>query len=499
SGDSERALSRLVSFASTRPAHFSVWRLLARDEHQRNVRLLAELFSLNESLSQGLIGFPHTQGRAEDASFTFLADASLDSPPSATQIQAHFEDEMAKVRPDATVEEFDATMNHARHRILSQIALHDLAHQPDAAEIGIRLSDLADEVLRRMLRDLAARNLVPLRRSGCRFDLAILALGKLGMRFMDFGSDLDLVFVFRPVDAEGASTEQLREHATRVGVQMMSRLRSRAGGARLYDVDTRLRPSGRQGLLVSSGEAFTRYQRGALPVWERLASLWIRPIFAARFGDDTADATDREAIMDWAARLASDTRSALVAAQLPPAQVAAETAKILQRVFHENSRESRTARLPVDNMRTLLEQIGAGAAPQVVLDAKLAPGSCLDLELGVGALLLSHSTTLAQLDSTSPSHLSSVLDALDNSGAIRPSEAEDLRSAYAFLRKLLNRLRMDAHKLGDDSADSFSTHSPRLPRVARRMGIEDETALLRQFLEHRIAVRSILNARSLPR
>ncbi len=493
SGDSERALSRMVAFSSARPAHFSVWRLLARDEHQRIVRLLADLFSLNESLSQGLIGFPHTKGRPEEASFTFLAEASLDAPLTSAQISAHFSATMARLPDGCSADEVDAALNHTRHRMLTQIALHDLAHQPSAADVGARLADLADEVLRRMLEDLKHRASSTRGEPGGGFDLAVLALGKLGMRFMDFGSDVDLVFVFRPRDPQTSSAEQVRPYATRIGVEMMSRLRSRAGGARLYDVDTRLRPSGRQGLLVSSSDAFSRYQRGPLPVWERLASLWIRPIAAARFGADPAAPSSDAEVSEWSSRLASDTREAIMCAQMEPDQITNDTNQILDRIFHETSREPRTTRSPVEAMRSMLDQIGAGATPHTILDAKLGPGACLDFELMAAALFLRHRETLRGVHTPPAPHISAVIDALEGIDAIGPSEAEDLRSAYAFLRKFLNRLRMDAHRLGDGSADSFAINSPRLPRVARRMGIEDQTALVRQFLEHRIAVRSILN------
>lgn len=499
SGDAERALSRMVSFSSGRPAHFSVWRLLARDEHQRIVRLLADLFSLNDSLSQGLIGFPHTRGRAEDASFTFLADASLDSPLTSKKITEHFTEQMSRLHAEYSVDEVDGALNHTRHRLLTHIALHDLAHQPPAQEVGARLADLADEVLRRMLEDLVLRNAAALNEAGVCFDLTVLALGKLGMRFMDFGSDLDLVFVFQPCEPHRVSSEQVREYATRVGVQMMSRLRSRAGGAQLYDVDTRLRPSGRQGLLVSSRDAFSRYQRSPLPVWERLASLWIRPVAVARFGADPTERLGDDEVSRWASGLASETRDAIMSADLQPEQIATDTAQILNRVFRETSRETRTMRSSLEQMRTMLDEVGSEMAPHAVLDAKLGPGACLDFELGVGALFLRHREALKGLDTPPLSRVSSVIDALQKIDVLCSSQASDLRSAYAFLRKFLNRLRMDAHKLGDGSADSFSTNSPRLPRVARRMGIEDETALVRQFLEHRIAVHSILNALLPPR
>jgi glutamate-ammonia-ligase adenylyltransferase len=499
SGDSERALSRMVSFAAGRPAHFTVWRLLARDEHQRTVRLLADLFSLNDSLSQGLLGFPHARGRVEDTSFTFLIEASLDAPLTPRQIGEHFDAAMKPLHEQCPADEVDAVLNHTRHRVLTQMALHDLAHQPPAEEIGARLADLADEVLRRMLEDQVRRYNAAHGSRGDSFDLAVLALGKLGMRFMDFGSDLDLVFVFRPRDPDTASARDVRQDATRIGIEMMSRLRNRAGGTRLYDVDTRLRPSGRQGLLVSSGEAFSRYQRGSLPVWERLASLWIRPITAASFGAGSAPSSTGRGVAAWADELCREAKDAIVSATFEPEQLTTDTQQILGRIAAEVSRETRTTRPPIEAMRDTLHKIDAGEAPDITLDAKLGAGACLDFELTAGALFLRHRDRWLADEDNTPSDICAMIDALHTMAVIDGQEASKMHSAYGFLRKLLNRLRMDAYKLGDGSADSFALNSPRLPRVARRMGIEDETALVRQFLEHRIAVRSILNERLLRR
>ena len=100
------------------------------------------------------------------------------------------------------------------------------------------------------------------RQRGKTLNLAVIAFGSLGAAEMHYHSDLDLVFLYADEDRE-------REHAaTRLVQKLMHWLTTPGGGQRLYAIDTRLRPNGRSGTLVSSMSAFASYQQQHAWVWE---------------------------------------------------------------------------------------------------------------------------------------------------------------------------------------------------------------------------------------
>ncbi|MGH9392944.1 MAG: hypothetical protein ACRD1E_02155, partial [Terriglobales bacterium] len=97
--------------------------------------------------------------------------------------------------------------------------------------------------------------------------LAVLALGRLGLRELDLQSDLDLVFV-------AASSE--REAASRAAASFIQILTAYTQAGSLYAVDTRLRPGGREGELVQTRESLSQYFRQRAGAWEAVSYLKAR-------------------------------------------------------------------------------------------------------------------------------------------------------------------------------------------------------------------------------
>ena len=90
-------------------------------------------------------------------------------------------------------------------------------------------------------------------------------MGKLGGREIGYGSDLDLFFVYDAADDAAA------ERFVRTAQRVMRLLEAPHADGPGYELDTRLRPSGSQGLLVVSLDAFARYQNERAEAWERQA------------------------------------------------------------------------------------------------------------------------------------------------------------------------------------------------------------------------------------
>jgi glutamate-ammonia-ligase adenylyltransferase len=132
-------------------------------------------------------------------------------------------------------------------------------------EISLLLSAIAEVVTRRAL--VAARESV----GASPPPLAVVALGKLGGREFTYESDLDIIFL-HDGPTEGLAT------SSRVAQRLISYVSTLTGAGLGYRVDARLRPSGRQGTLVTSLPAFERYQREEAATWEHLALVRARAI-----------------------------------------------------------------------------------------------------------------------------------------------------------------------------------------------------------------------------
>ena len=293
------------------------------------------------------------------------------------------------------------------------------------------------------------------------FRLAVLTLGKFGMQAMDYGSDLDLMFVFEP--EPGLAPSLAREAAQRVSRKLLARLEDRSGGLRLYEVDMRLRPSGRQGLLVSSLTGFRAYHERPLEVWERLALVRLRAVAEQRFGPPTDAQVEalpgaRALPGPLAREVLDEVIPASVFAAGDPGAIASRTWQLKQRIEAELARETRDQ-----------------------WDIKTGVGGCLELELLVSALQLRHEVRARDIPTA--------LRELAALGALQRGEAEDLDTSYRFLRRLLNRLRMSRGSERGHS-DRLTVNSPRLTALARRMGLADRDALLATLSHERASVRA---------
>jgi len=100
--------------------------------------------------------------------------------------------------------------------------------------------------------------------------MAIIGYGSLGAGELAYDSDLDIVFLFEPSDemSDGSRPLPVERYYARMAQRVLSFLTVMTPSGRLYEVDTRLRPNGRAGSLVSSVNAFREYQLNAAWTWE---------------------------------------------------------------------------------------------------------------------------------------------------------------------------------------------------------------------------------------
>ena len=129
-------------------------------------------------------------------------------------------------------------------------------------------------------------------------ELAVIAYGSLGACALGFDSDLDLIFLYQPTKelSDGARPMAAERYHTGVARRMLSFLSATTSSGRLYSIDARLRPNGRSGLLVSSEEAFKRYQLEQAWVWELQALTRARPVAGDKTTMETFAATRKLAL-----------------------------------------------------------------------------------------------------------------------------------------------------------------------------------------------------------
>ncbi|HEY4972495.1 MAG TPA: hypothetical protein VII41_02740, partial [Steroidobacteraceae bacterium] len=116
-------------------------------------------------------------------------------------------------------------------------------------------------------------------------NICAIGYGKLGGMELGYASDLDLVFLH---DSHGEQQETAADRPidnqlffVRLAQRIVHLLTMHSAAGRLYEVDVRLRPSGKGGLLITSIEAFTEYQRREAWTWEHQALLHARSVAGA--------------------------------------------------------------------------------------------------------------------------------------------------------------------------------------------------------------------------
>ncbi len=176
----------------------------------------------------------------------------------------------------AEVADYEKKLDAARRWMKEwhfRIGVHHLRGLIDAFEAGKSYADLAEAVIGPVWQaageEFARRHGPPPGRGA-----VLVGMGSLGAGRLNAGSDLDLIVIY---DAAGEAESQgpkplgARAYFARLTQAMVTALTAPMAEGRLYEVDMRLRPSGRQGPVATSWEAFRSYQEGEAWTWEHLA------------------------------------------------------------------------------------------------------------------------------------------------------------------------------------------------------------------------------------
>ncbi|MHB9027132.1 MAG: [protein-PII] uridylyltransferase family protein [Candidatus Latescibacterota bacterium] len=139
------------------------------------------------------------------------------------------------------------------------------------------LTAVAESIVRSAYERALARSGAPSRGSRQGNAFSVIAAGRLGAGMMDFGSDLDLIFIYRGT-GEPADEALLAEKSIRLAQNMLALLAGGSGAQRIYEVDARLRPEGGGSVLATSLDGYRKYLQTRAQEWERLAMTRARAV-----------------------------------------------------------------------------------------------------------------------------------------------------------------------------------------------------------------------------
>ena len=222
-------------------------------QYPQALRRVADLMSASRWGAQFLTRHPILLDEMLDA-------RNLDTTPDWKAFRASLGAELEALEPD--MERQMDVMREQHHAQVFRLLTQDLAGLLTVEKLADHLSELADIMLDLTL-PLCWRRIKIRHREDPKF--AVISYGKLGGKELGYASDLDIVFLFDDDAPEAA------EVYTRLAQRTNTWLSSQTAAGQLFDTDLRLRPNGESGLIVTSLEAFRKYQLESAWVWEHQA------------------------------------------------------------------------------------------------------------------------------------------------------------------------------------------------------------------------------------
>jgi glutamate-ammonia-ligase adenylyltransferase len=219
-----------------------------------------------------------------------LDERSLTELPDRHALEVDLEDRLARV--DATdPERLVEALAQFKRAAVFRVAIADLSGTLPLMRVSDRLTDIAELIIEKAMQQAWQQMTQAFGVPTCRDaeqsprrDVRVCAIGygKLGGIELGYGSDLDLVFLHDSVGLEQETTGDRpidnQIFFVRLAQRIVHILTVHSAAGRLYEVDVRLRPSGKGGMLITQIDAFADYQRSEAWTWEHQALLHARAV-----------------------------------------------------------------------------------------------------------------------------------------------------------------------------------------------------------------------------
>jgi glutamate-ammonia-ligase adenylyltransferase len=421
SPDPDLALTNLERFMAVIATRSSYYALLA--ENRQTIKLLVSLFGMSEFLSKILITHPE-----------LLDSLVARTGSSVVKTMETMQEELAVMleQSDYYEDRLDILRRYRNEEFL-RIGLNDIHGRLLQGEVTSQLSLLGEVCLAAAFR-LAVLELQRFGRPTWQREggdapahLAIIALGKLGGGELNYHSDLDIIFVYDHKGyTDGEKQISNHEYFAKLAQKIISILTMQTREGYVYKIDTRLRPSGNAGPLVTSLESFLDYHRKEAQIWERQALTKARVVL----GDERL-----------AGQLHDIIRQTVYGATIDDGG-RQEIHRLRMRMENELAREKDGS-----------------------YNIKTGRGGMVDVEFAVQYLQLREGYRSPEL--RTPSTVVALKE-ISTMGLLPEGSAQTLLTGYKFLRKIENRLRI----IHDFSSNDLSGTRIYLNKLARRMGYD---------------------------
>jgi glutamate-ammonia-ligase adenylyltransferase len=422
--DPDLALVNLEKVSASIGGKGVLWELFSFN--QPSLRLYVELCAWSPYLSEILINNPGMLDELMDS-------LVLNQPRAREELTAEL-NELSRNADDLSL-----ILHSFKDKELLRIGVRDILGKDTISETTHALSDLAETILQKITEsqypDLIRRMGLPMVEVGARAGepsrFAILGLGKLGGEEMSYHSDLDLIIVYegdgRTMPPPGSSrwdTFELTDNFhfySELARKVIQTTSNMGPMGRLYQVDMRLRPTGKSGSLVIPLHEFERYyEGGGAQLWERQALTRARVVFAdPDFG--------------------------------------AEVERIIGHAIYDVTWKPEIA----DEIVHMRERVQASGSKR---DLKRGFGGIVDVEFLVQMFRLKYGKNHPGMRQPNTWR---ALEGMRAEGLASPEECNILLANYDFLRLVEGRLRIFHNR----SLDELPQERENLEKLAKRVGL----------------------------
>ncbi|HLZ77994.1 MAG TPA: bifunctional [glutamine synthetase] adenylyltransferase/[glutamine synthetase]-adenylyl-L-tyrosine phosphorylase [Sphingomonas sp.] len=418
--DPSTALNRFDDVVARLPSAINLFRLL--EARPSLARLVGDVLSLAPTLADML-------GRRPDLIDGLIDASALAPPPSVEALARRFAGTLAD-------EDYQAMLDRVRREV-GELRFAEGVQIVSAARDPLEVAGGYARIAEAALDALAQATVAQFEVAHGRIpggELVILALGRFGGEALTHASDLDIVYLFTGdhlAESDGPKPLGATQYFNRLAQRVTAALSVPTAAGPLYEVDTRLRPSGGQGLLAVSLDSFARYQREGAWTWEHMALARARPVFGS-----------------------------------------ASARGLLYRIIEETLHRHRDLAQMVADAVKMRGDIARHKPPAGPLDVKLMEGGLVDLEFVVHVTQLRHRTGFSP-------RLGEAIAMLVEAGLLPAT----INPAHDLLTRILLTMRLMSPTASEPGTAERSA-------IAHACGQADWAALLAALDEARQSVRA---------
>lgn len=378
----------------------SVYLVLLK-ENQQAINHLLQLCSLSTWMTEMLAKYPALLDQLIDERVLYEPLLADDLKKEACALLE---------KADGDDEEFMNRIRQWRHAQVFKVAAADITGHLPVMKVSDYLTWIAEATLLVVVeyawRFMQKRSGLPGglgQNAPCPF--MVLGYGKMGGIELGYGSDLDIVFLYHGLNSsdfsDGKRPLENNVYFTRMGQKIISLMTTMMPSGTLYEVDTRLRPNGASGLMVTDFESFMKYQENKAWTWEHQALVRSRAVVASPQGEKDFN----------------DFKAGFIAQKRPLEDLKKEVIEMRHK------------------MRQSLDKSNAEQ-----FDLKQGSGGIVDIEFMVQYFVLGYAHQHSGL--TDWSDNIRLLGAIKDAGILPETDSESLEQAYRSYRQRYHRLSL---------------------------------------------------------